>query len=646
MSRSPYWILTCALTVLMVPGCTSMFTKRAIEQFAENMQSQDLDGLKGATSEEFGQKALRGKDSPKGLKMLKIPAGKVEIVSVENLPDGKRKAVVKVGEKESAKEVEYLLTKNGRSWVVDDVILKQDSGAGAIVERSITEQMDLLLTCREILLAWREGSRDEKLAFCDESLQTQLKPLPPAWFEKLSKEVAGPGSQSTFKPDARLNGEKAFVVVPHPQGSLFLEMHQKDSRWILHDLAIEPTSKESVGIRQLSKVVAALNRSNEFLTAYQEQNREGLANTATKNLYTQCLSGADLDQVPLPIDVLLKDNYEARQFTDGGQSIKRVELILKDNDSTYMLTLREEEPKNADGSKGNAEFRVDEVTMFEKGDKDVRRMSAVFLTQTVVTLYVKALQERDLPKLKELSSTSFVDQVWGRPEASQFAIMSDPELPAGEMEILTTNFRGDVAEVTVDQGGVPLTLVLQAARGWMVVDDVLMPAFDRPASLKANLEVMLTVQAFHSALHRKDLNNLIKFSADGLDRIVWKQLTEVPQISNQFLRPLLNEVTAIQIAESVSQIRTSDGRVSCEIQLVREGERYVVYDVVLSEADQPERRLELLNLMRKMIAEGSIGPAAQRRQANQQAAIEATQQQVHQIRKANFEPIEPAVYTK
>ncbi len=646
MIRCLFWPLMIAVLASQVLGCTSMFSKRVIEQFAENMQAQNLDGLKGATSEDFEQRALRQDDAAKGLKMLKIPTGKVEIVSVEELDKGKRKVLVKVGEKESAKDVEYHLTKNGRSWVVDDVVLKQDTGGGAVVERSVTEQMDLLLTCRELLITWRGGTRDEKLAFCSEDLQTQLKPIPATWFEKLSKDIAGPARQSTFKPDARMNGQKAFVVVPHPQGSLYLEMHQNNRRWILHDLAIEPTSKDSTGIRALSKVVFALNRSAEFLSAYQDQNRDALSGTATKNFYSQCLSGADFEEIPLPIEQLLADSYEARQFTDGTQSIKRVELLLKHNDTTYMLTLREEEPKNADGTKGNGEFRVDEVTMFEKGDQDVRRMSAVFLTHAVVNVYVNALRERDLVKLKELSSTNFCDRVWNRPESSHFAIMTDPELPAGEMEVVATNFRGDVSEVTVDQGGTPLTLVLHTARGSMVIDDVLLPAMNKPSSLKASLEALLTVQAFHSALLRNDLSGLIKHSADGLDRIAWRQLSEAPQITQQFQRPLRGEVISIQLADGMSLIRTSDGRIQCEIQLVKEGEQFVVYDVALVEKENPERRLEMMQMLRKMIAEGSIGPAAQRRAENQQAGFDATRQQARQVQKADFEPLDPNVYTK
>ncbi len=655
MIRCPSWILVIALSTSLTSGCTSMFSKRAIESFAENMQAQNLDGLKGITSEEFEQKALRQKDSAKGLKLLKIPTGDVEIVSVEDLDNNKRKVLVKVydvnkegkkkKDKTKFKEVEYHLAKDKSKWVVHDVILKQDSGGGLVVERSVTEQMDLLLTCRELLIAWREGTREEKFAFCSPALQETLKPLPPNWFEKLSKEIAGPGQQSTFKPDARLSGTKALVVIPHPQGSLYLELHNSGNDWKLHDLAIEPSSKESTGIRSLAKVVSALNLSSSFLAAYQEAKKDELQKVSSKEFFNKCLSAADLTEIPLPVTELLADSYEARQFTDGTDSVKRVELLLRNKESTYMLTLREEEPTLEDGSKGVAEFRVDEVTMFEKGDKDVRRMSSVFMTHSVVNVYVAALVDRDIKKLKELSSNNFNDRVWSRPEASCFAIMPYPELPKGEIEILTTTFRGDVSEVTVDQGGVPMTLILQVARGWMVVDDVQTPALNRPTSLKSNLEVLLTLQAFNTALVKKELTGLIRHSAEGLDRIAWRQLNEVPSFCQQYMRPLMNEVMSIELDETMNVVRTSDGNIDAEIKLVREGEQFVVYDMSLSTKAKPDQKLELMPSLRQMIADGSIGPAAQRRAAIQHAAVEAVQQQ-QPIQKANFEPLAPEIYTK
>lgn len=639
-------IMALALLAVGLPGCTSMFSKRAIEQFAESLQQQDLDGLKAATSDEFREKALRQTDSARGLKMLKLPTGKVEIAEVEDLERGQRRVLVKVGEKGQQRELEYRLAHDGQRgrWVVDDVVMRQDSGGGNLVERSVTDQMNLLLSCRELLLSWKDGDRSEKLSFCDDGLRGELEKLPEPWLEKLSQEVAGSGRQGTFKPDARLSGDRAFVAVPHANGKMFLEMRDTGDRWLLHDLAVEPTARESTGIRSLTKMLTALNRSAEFLQAYGESNREKLETSATDSFYRQCLAGAPLNEVPLPVDALLKIPYDARQFTDGTESVRRMELLLKDQGRTYMLTLREVEQEDS-GSESDppSRYLVDEVTIFEADDKDVKRMSSLFLSRSVIQLYLAALRERDVKKLKELSSTDFNDRVWNRPEASHFVIMPEPVIAEGEAEIISTVFRGELSEITVAHGDVPMTLVLRTARGWMVIDDVLMPALDRPMSLKENLELELTLHAFAAAIHKGDLQELIRFSADGLDDRVWRQLAAPPELSQQLLRPMLSEVVEIRAGEPWTLVRTSDGKVQAEVKLVREGTRFVVHDVSLISAANPAERLDFTQVMRQQIAAGLTGRGAAVTPAVQQAAAESPRGGVQQ---AVFEPIEPSVYSR
>ncbi|GEM_PF-451867 len=638
------WIVALAVGGAMTSGCTGLFTKHAIERFAVSMQEQDLEKLKQSTSSYFEEKALRQEDAAKGLSMLKVPVGKVEIVSVEELEDGRRRARVKVGEKDNKREIEYILAKDRSKarWVVDDVIMIQDSGKGNIVERSVTEQMDLLLTCRELLISWRGSNREEQLSFCDEKLQGHLRPLPPVWLEQLFNEIAGPGRQQTFKPDARLNGNTAVVVLPHPNGSMYLELVRESDRWLLHDLAVEPKSKESTGIRSLMKMVSSLDQTAKFLTAYHEENREALAKLTTKHLSKQCLIGADLKEVPLPAPELLETNYEARQYTDGTNVIKRVELLITKEKQTYMITLRDEEVDlNENGGK-TSQLLVDEVTIYENGSKDVKRLSSLFLTRAIADAYLDALIKRDVARLKEISSSDFNRRVWSRPESSHFAIMPDPALTEGETEVISTTFRGDTSEVTLVQAGTPLTMVLTLANGWMVVDDVQMPALDRPTSLKKNLECLLTIHAFTTALNMGDLDGLIRHSADGLDRIVWRQVAEVPPLTRQMVRPMLSEVVSIQIADDAAHVRTSDGDIEAHIQLVREGDRLVVHDVTLTSNSVPDQQFALLGTLRQMIAAGQLGPA--NKKTGRIQPVGGTLPLPSMKKTSSFEPIDQAVY--
>lgn len=644
MRNRSSWIVALAVGGALTSGCTGLFTKHAIERFAVSMQEQDLDKLKQSSSSYFEEKALRQEDSAKGLSMLKVPVGKLEIASIEELEDGRRKAKVKVGEKDNKREIEYILTRDRQKgrWVVDDVIMTQDSGKGNVVERSVTEQMDLLLTCRELLISWRGTDRDEQLSFCDEKLQGHLRPLPPVWLDQLLKEIAGPGRQQTFKPDARLNGNTAVVVLPHPNGSMYLELVRESDRWLLHDLAVEPKSKESTGIRSLMKMVSSLDMSAKFLQAYQEENRESLSRLTTRQLSKHCLIGADLKEVPLPATELLETGYEARQYTDGTSTIKRVELLISKDSQTYMITLREEEVELEEKGMKTSQLLVDEVTIYENGSKDVKRLSSLFLTRAIADAYVKALVKRDVARLKEISSTDFNRRVWSRPESSHFAIMPEPALTEGESEIVSVTFRGDTSEVTLVQDGTPLTLVMNLANGWMVVDDVQMPALDRPLSMKTNLENLLTVHAFTTALNSGDLDGLIRHSADGLDRIVWRQVAEVPPLARQMIRPMLSEVVAIQVAEEGTYVRTSDGQIEAQVQLVREGDRVVVFDVTLSSNAVPDQQFALLGTLRQMIAAGQLGPA--NKKTGRIQPVGGTLPLPSMKKPSSFEPIDQAVY--
>lgn len=660
-----------------VSGCASLFAKKAIERFAVGMQEQDIDQLKSFTSREFNEKALRQPEATKDLKFLRVPGGKVEIVSLDKIDGSSKmhKAIVKVGEKERAQELEYLLTispDTGR-WVVHDVILAQDSGRGDPVRRSVSEQMDLLLTCREFLATWKEGKRTDKLDFCHDELRAELETLPPNWFSRLSQEIIGDGRQRTFRPEARLNGQRAVVVVPHPDGSLFMELRQEDERWWVHDLAIEPKSKNSTGIRSLSKMALSLNRSAKFLSAYASENREGLEEVSTENFYDKCLAAADLEQVPLPVPAMLAADYEAKQFSD------RMELLLKQDDVTYMLTLRKEERQQDDGTKGLAESRVDEVTIFSQGGDEVKRVSAMFLSHSIVNVYIEALINRDRSQLQKLSTASFNDRVWNRSFSRHFGILPYPDFePGAEVEVLATGFHGDITEVTASVGDTPMTVILHQARGWLVVDDVLLPSLDRPTSLKTNLELMLPLYSFAAAVHKRDVRQVTKESAEALNRMVWLQLNHVHDEARQLVRPMMSEVVAIERGDPWTIVRTVHGEMTAEVRLVLEGQRYVVHDVVLHSESNPGQPIGFMHNMRELIASGQIHARPRHRTGIQHAgaltetiprrSASPVQQAMHETiepgmqrtepietlqpvpsgdpKRADFEPIAPDVYAR
>lgn len=586
-------------------GCTTFLARQAIERFASGLEQQSLEQLKENASPGFEEKALRLPEAAKDLRILRLPKGKISVVSDEKLDEKTRKVVVEIGEKSSARQVEYILKQEGQigHWVIDDIILTQESGGGQEVSRTVTEQMDLLLTCRELLGAWREGTREQKLQFCTPELKGKLSKLPATWLDQLTVHVAGNGRDRAFRPEARMNGERAVLALDHPDGNLILDFQQVPEGWQLNDAALEPSGKSTQdrAIRSLQKFSQSLQLTASFLQAYAAQDRGSLKQCSSKGFFEKCLAGADLSDVPIPAELLEEKAYEVRQFKD------RTEVLLGDGAITYMVTLTLPEESPGETVSPERGQRISEVTLFEESG-EVKRISAMFLAHAVVDLYAEALASRDLKRIRELSSIDFNRRVWDHPSAKLLTIVPIPEVDVADLSVVSTTFRGDVTEVTVTQGGRALAYVLQQAGAWMVVDDVLVPAFARPTSLKTNLELMLPVYAFASAAHTSSLPGLIDTSAESLDRIVWKQIAEVPALAPQVANALVQPINSVQPGDPWSVVRTGDGSSGAEVRLVREGDRYVVATLALINGPEPGDRVELLKTLRDQIADGTLRP--------------------------------------
>lgn len=589
----------CAASLIMVVGCANLMTKQAIERFSTGLQEQDLDRLREYSSQDFETRALRTAGATQDLKILKVPTGKLKIDSVETVDDHVRKVVVKVGEKEQQRTLEYRLTRDRRTaqWVVDDVTL--DPRPDGESPPSIAEQMDLLLSAREFLDEWRGEDRDAKLARCTEDFRGVLETLPPKWMDRLMQQTMGDGRPRTARPEARINGDLAVVVVPHPDGELFIEMRHGET-WLVNDAAVQPKGKAENGIPSVKKLARTLNRSAEFLSSYAAVDRQGLQKTATSTFYEQCLAVADLASVSVPVADLLVDDYELRHYPD------RRELLLESNDTTYMLTLQQTDEKGKAEETSSPEVRINEITIFEQGGDQVKRVSAMFRSHAVVQLFGRAIYERDLPTLKKLSSTDFNGRVWDHEAAALLGVMPLPEIESPEVRVISTVFRGDTTEVTVSQGSRATTYVLGLQNSWLVVDDVILPSHKRPTSLKKNLELLLPMYAFTSSLYRDDLRGLLTYSADALDKIVWRQVDHVPQLQTDLVSALMLPVESVKAEEPWSIVQLGNKDVGAEVKLVREGKRFVVHDIGAWDARTMTARYDMMQSLRHRLAIGDI----------------------------------------
>ena len=183
----------CLLT--LVCGCsTSLFNStameaRVVQQFADAVTEENESALRLITSTRFEEKAMSSEDALTDLRVVNLPTGDLSVVEVDDSEDDVRKVVVK--EEGGTKYQIQLVRDNTKGyWVVDDVITRQNN-RGTRVARSTLEVMDLMMTLRQFLEVWKDGSRDEILSMTSPELTAVLSPLPDEWLTALTGKPHG-----------------------------------------------------------------------------------------------------------------------------------------------------------------------------------------------------------------------------------------------------------------------------------------------------------------------------------------------------------------------------------------------------------------------------------------------------------------------
>lgn len=591
--------LAGALLASTGAGCANLMTSRAIDAFAASVAEAKTDDIRQVASERFAQQALRLPEAGDDLKVLNLPTGKLTVLKVEDVSANLKHVTVQVGDSDEQNEtVEYHLVRpdGERRWVVDDVfITKNKTGRGEPVTKSVTEQMNLLLTVREFMSAWSAGSREEALDITAPQLREALDRLPPAYLQQLTAGMVEGVNTRSMRPEARIDGERAVVMVSRTGGKLMISLALAEDQWRVTDVASE--SRDNTPVASVKVMAGALQATARFLNSYAAGDRAGLEAATTPGFYKNSLVAADLSTVPLPVVGLLAARYEYHHHGE------RVDVVLPQPNMSYMLTLAS---RNADaGVPGSSlpEYAVEEVTLYEGATSQRKRMSALFTTQATVDLFAEALIARDRARLMVLSTTEFTDRVWNTALDPVLQAVPMPEIEAAEPRVVATVFQGPLAEVTVMQGSRALTYVLKSSRGRMLVDDVLLPVADRSNSLRANLEVLIPVYSFALGAHHHDMELLRRTSGPGLDRMAWTHTHSVPDIGFdlvqhftlpvQGIRPTSSDHTIVELADATRRTR---------VMLVREGSQFVVQDVQLSAGEGDGQQVELLQALRQVVA--------------------------------------------
>lgn len=613
MTRSVCTGSFCLLAVWL-SGCTSFFTARAIESFTASLAAGQIADLQAATSADFQRRALRAADALDSLAVLPLPREEGEIKEIQEIGPDERLVSMEFGD--PPRTVQYRLKREAagsdrrtRKWVVDDVILTQNrSGGQPPLTKSVTEQMDLLITVQEFLKYWNNGSREEALTRLHPDLSAALDSLSPVHLAQITEQMLSGVKLETFRPEARIQTSRATVQIPRQGGQLVLELvrlQEPTPRWVIQDAVLHST--RGLPAQSVSHVAGCVRQATEFLEAYEAGDRAALQATASDAFYEQALQSGDLETAPLPVTRLLSTRYELQEQDH------RIDVLFDVGEDTYLIAMSRDKPPEAVLPSQTAEksrCRVDEVTIYERGGAQIKPLSVLFTAQAIVELFAESLAERDLPLLKQLSTRDLNETAWERFDSPELLHRLPLEsIPNAPPRIVTTIFQGPVTEITVTQGTRALTYVLHSTGGRPLVDDVKFPINNRSGSLKTVCSVLAPIHSFTSAWERRDLAALTRNSSDGLHRMVWMRAERVPDIAvpfERFLTPTLPKIDVVGRDQLVT-IGTPEHGIT--FRLVPDRGRLVVEDVHVVGGELPGGKLELAAAMRNWVNAEQARPA-------------------------------------
>lgn len=605
---------------LALAGCAHFVESSAIERFAQSLQQQDLDGLKANTSDEFADRALRTAAALEDLKILRLPDGKVSVVDVEEISSSKRRVTVEVGE--AKRELYYELVKDdsGR-WVVDDIYLKQKK-KGIEAYRSVSEQLDLLISVREFLEAWTHGDRQQVLHVVGPDLRSVLETLPPNYLARLTKSIAKHRSTGErFKPQASLQEDTAVVRLPRAVGELVLTLKQIDKQWVVSDVAID-AKDEHDRLPSLWKQSIAVRTCLDFLDAYEHQQRDRLQQIATDDFYRGCLGVGDLSIVKLPNSQLPDHDL---QVTVRGN---RVDFLLRNEREVVQITLHRQTEVALDQKV--PVFQISDVTIYDVETRQSKRLAALFTSRGMLEVFIAAIADRNLGMLRHSTTKDFAHRVWEQLNADTVARMPLEQFDSAEFETVDTVFEGGLTKITVMQSGEKLTYLLRDENGRFYVDDVVWHHPGCPTSLKATLELLIPAQNFAVAIRQgrdpyrqvEVLETLQRLSTDDFNRLVWLQTKYVPNDGLYVDEYLEWPLRAVTIADGQAAIQFGDNRNGAIVRLSRERERFVIDDITLIDGPEEKLRRPLKRALRDVMASGQARPPRHELEAELQPSTE------------------------
>lgn len=598
-----FCLSSCWMLTLL--GCSHTLETRTITAFVDSLEKADLEDLKTHTSTDFQTAALRRQEATEALKLMNLPAGKIEVKEVKEESAEVRKVLAEVGEQKRKMIFTLLKDEDSGKWVVDDIHFKKKLKPGQ-VNKPISEQMDLLLSVTDIVAAWQSGQRSAIERVSTAELQSTIASLPEGSLRKIATSTTEGIKLKSMSPRIDAHKNSAVAKITRRGGTLTLTLVRSEDQWKVSDLAVV-SQREGEAIPSLKKYAAVLQTANEFYDAYQKGDKARLEKASNARFYRLNLAAADLSQVPLPTVPMDTGDVDVRVI------LSRAEVIAQQGDEILRITLSQgaQELIDEDNLKINQQERslkpylVEDVTIHEIQTQQEKRLTSLFSSQAIVGLFAEALANRDLKAIRMASTTEFNTRVWQRVKFEQFDQLPVHSIPTEAPVIVETSFKGSITEVTVNQGETPLTYVLREQGGTMLVDDILRPALDEPPSLKTTLELLLPFYEFRMGIALADAKVLRTTASREFNQMVFFQMEAVPHLPQEPTRYLRGRVTRMQVTPDRAILTVGDERFGAKIFMNREVDAYMVDDVILISGLEQAQRVGLKQLYRGYVVEGT-----------------------------------------
>ncbi len=516
-------------------GCANTVEMRTISQWMAELEEEDLAQVRDRSSDKFGELAfpLTARAEPfAAVEVLKLPKGRLNIKKVEG-DETEKRILVELEEKKDkrtiTRELVFKLIPDDRlgKWVVDDVYRPEKLRGGETAYRSIAQQMNLLLAVQEFDYLLANGDREDVLGSCSPRLGQLLGNLPPADLNHLLMNIHGKTNHSgKFQPKASMAEDTAEVSFRKNGRTIVAAFRHIDGRWLVDDVAVKASSKSRGGeqeIPSLQDLARIMVAANTFRMAYEIGDKQQLAEICTVQFFEGALEASDLSTFPLPTFTTENGENTDIKIVNG-----RADFVVKNDKEILQISL----VRNEDETPGAPRiYHVNDVTVFDWNRRQEKKLASVFTAHQAMQVYSTALAERDLNMLEYLSTRDFQQRAWERLNNETIHAIPLNDIPAAPPVVENTVFQGPLTEITVNQGGKPVTYVMRALRGKMKIDDVLFPAIGRPDSIKETIELLVPIQEFAAGYEAGNMQLLAQNSSRELNRSAWSQCNRLPKLA-------------------------------------------------------------------------------------------------------------------